>query len=532
MSRLDQTKREAARLFKLAKHNPNNLLPINNLSHAKEYVAQMKGYSDWHAYEASVKKKDFVNNIESDVISAKKIEEALQQKSYFLEELEYVTHISTVTTNKPVVFIPRTHAPVWLGSKRNTYLNKPIQLSSYPVMVSGTTGAGKSEFLRTLFAQYVVNDEGCIYMDFRGDLILAARCYAHLAKKGKEHSLRILNFSSQLKHKSFDIIRTGPTSNTIDPINPLIGCPDAFVQLFDTEVGLLIHGLALIAKERNELIDLDNIASILKLPNLITWTRSNYWGTSGTQLISAYLEHIGLYDDADEATCEAALCTHALLASKAKLFVETMSEYRHVFSLNPDVNLFDVFKNRQYLFVSLPALEKVPVGLTILSVILTAQLVNAAIAVDSINTEMKTSGNHWQNVILDSFYTLPAEFTKIISKRLPASSNWVFGIMDFDANAASTSHLLPLCNTYVFMRHESKYFPDYLKLKILENIEALPPMFYKRVANHKEFNLNSFKCGEAVVFYQTNDLEYKLEPVSLNYVPEDHTPTFKINTFD
>lgn len=50
---LDKTKKQAKRLFKLAKTN-NLSLEIKNLAHAQEVLAKINGYPDWHALEKTI----------------------------------------------------------------------------------------------------------------------------------------------------------------------------------------------------------------------------------------------------------------------------------------------------------------------------------------------------------------------------------------------------------------------------------------------------------------------------------------------
>ena len=64
MSQLDQAKKEAKRLFNLAKANQEKNqsqeieLSIPKLSSAREIVAVMNGYKNWHDYEEVLKRKD------------------------------------------------------------------------------------------------------------------------------------------------------------------------------------------------------------------------------------------------------------------------------------------------------------------------------------------------------------------------------------------------------------------------------------------------------------------------------------------
>jgi len=63
MSQLDQAKKEAKRLFNMAKASQSNEIVIENLSKSREILSVINGYKNWHEYEEVLKRKDFMLNV-------------------------------------------------------------------------------------------------------------------------------------------------------------------------------------------------------------------------------------------------------------------------------------------------------------------------------------------------------------------------------------------------------------------------------------------------------------------------------------
>ena len=93
--------------------------------------------------------------------------------------------------------------PVWFSdSEMRTHM-----------LVMGTTGAGKTEFLLYLSAQAMAQGSGVIFVDGKGDIKTWFRLFSIARRFGMEENLRVLNFGTNRKMGDikYDL------SNTINP---------------------------------------------------------------------------------------------------------------------------------------------------------------------------------------------------------------------------------------------------------------------------------------------------------------------------
>jgi DNA polymerase III delta prime subunit len=529
MSQLDQAKREAKRLFNLAKSHPEEnifKLPFTNLSSAKEYVAFMNGYDKWHDYEEHLKRKDFVYDIKDKNSINKENKAIIENKEYFIQDIEFVIHSNVKPEKQNILCHTKEHQSILLGNqfnkKQQNFFNKEKDkkwiLNNYPVLISGSTGAGKTETLLGLASQYLENKEGCIYIDGKAEHSLYYKIFSYCEEFNRLNDLYCLNFMSKNDMAFKDDIRR--KTHTIDLINPMIGNEDYFKKFFGDPIGILIHSLAVVCKSNNWLIDLQCLESMLMLPNLVNWRKNKFFGE--VEYLNEYLNNLGLLngDNSDEEELESAINNHAYNCKQATSLMETLKLYSDMFSIYPDINIKNMFLYRKVLVVFLPALEKHQEVVTLLGSLVTEQLAH-------VDRELNNLGIHFQNIIVDEFPYYIKNGTKHWQPLLNSScNNWIFALQDFGyRNQEFIQEVINYAKTTVMMKSEPgrEDFPNKLKIEMVDNMEKIPSILYFNDIKHQRegeayvFSKNRITCKDNNVL--NNDVKYYVERLKCIYRP-------------
>lgn len=540
MSLLDQAKREAKRLFKLAKNHPatNNTyqLPFTNLSHSREYIANINGYPNWHDYEENLKRKDFIYGVTDKATLHKEQKLTIENKEYFIQDKNFIVY-KNIAREESVSYKYQEHIPIIIGDsivKKGLFKNEQPEkwsLDAYPVIVSGSTGAGKTEILLSVTSQYLDNKEGCIYVDAKGDTSIYTKIFAHCQKAKRLQDLYVLNFmmgSDREKNANNKPIKK--KSNSFDPINPIIGQEEIFIEIFGNEIGKVVNRIGIVAKSRKWLLNFDSLEAIYMLPNLINWANNNYW-EEATVYIKEYLDSIGYIEDAQAEEFDNLIEQHAIKCQKMKTVMHTFEVFydQDVFSITPEIDLEDIFRERKVLMVLLPTLEKSVFETYVLAHIVTSQLAYIS-QKEVVNSFNNLYDNHWQNIIIDDVtYCIDDNLSDYFMKGVNSKqNNWIFGTQDFSYQDKKIfNKILPSCNTYLIMKvYDTPFnFPIYLKALILDNIENIPPIFAKN-SQIKDSHYISFREqseGQAYIltnknYSQQKNSSYKAEKWALERI--------------
>lgn len=439
--------------------------------------------------------------------------------------------------------------PVIMGTtivEKSLFKNKEpqtIQLydHSYPMLISGSTGAGKTETLLTMANQYIENNEGCIYVDAKGDSSIFYKLLGFCHQGKRQADLYALNFmyGSGIK-KGADNKPLKKLSNSFDPINPLIGQPHIFEDLFGMDIGAVFNNITIIAKSKNWLINIDNIEAICMLPNLIKWAKNNYWD-SATPFIETYLNSIGYNEDGDDNDFEELIEQHALKCQKIKSIIDIVKPYYDydVFSITPEIDMESIFKDRKILLIMFPTLEKSTDLVGKLANLITSQITYFS-QLNSSNTE---TNNQWQNIIIDDFfYSINDEANPALMKALGNKQNhWVFATQDFYyLNKKVFDHVVTQCQTFVIMQTSSRNInlPSHLKLMIFDNIENIPPIFAKNISAKDSYYIpfDQQREGMAYIFTPKIDSSYRkiwlFERINCKYTSSVRLEWIRLNRFE
>lgn len=543
MSQIDQAKREAKRLFKLAQTYPEinktPHLPIQSLTEAKNHVAIMNGYNNWHDYEENLRRKDFIyENIDSSK-SRELTKTSLENREYFLQELPFkINQYSKV--KESFNYIKKISEPVITGTlitqnNRDTKIEKQWQLNNYPVLYSGYIGSGKTEVLLSLSYQHIKQGEGLIYIDSKGENTLYTNFFSACTQYNRLEDLFAICFV--LGSGEFDPDKK--YGNSFDPINSIIGEQIIWQSLFGQKIGKLLNKIATIAKSKNYLLDAYSLKCMLMLPNLITWAKNGYW-ESATEDIEQYLQDIGYLQNASEDNYNVLIENHTLECNGLQQLIEIMEKYYKfkVFSMTPEIDIEQVFKQNQILVVLNATLDK-----SSAEYLFVANLVSLQVAYYATKLAKE---DIVQNIFMDDIIQyIPDNLAQYFSAAITNYNKWVFGLSDWEYSDRKTvKHILPKIGTYILMKSNmpNSYIPAELKISIMDNIENIPPLFHKH-KNIKPENywvkIDELEIGQAYIYsynltnidktYVNDQNKWYLEKIKCSYTRFEMPSYMKLN---
>ena len=555
MSQLEQAKREAKRLYKLAQ-SPEDSLQIKSLSEAREIIAKINGYYKWHDYEENLKRQDFMKG---NLVVSREIKKETTDLNidYYYQTIPfsiqtYTNRWSDYSHTDNTRY--QSHTPVEMGVPMHSHnrdkntktffsksKTKPVRLLNYPVVLTSGTGAGKSATLHTFAEQYVKNGEGLVYINGMGDMSLYSRLYAVCEKP--ENNLYYINFDCAWE-ENMETIK----GHSIDLLNPMIA-PDTepYFKILFGEVGTLLHKIALSTKSSGLLLDSTNLKAMLMPENLLNWRANGVWHEA-TQAIEDYLLDIGLGEiNTLSEINKSQLKKHAQNCERAQITIKLlkMLEDKGLLNINPEIVLDDIFYRKKILIININLWRRTPGDMGTFSDLLAANIDYHAKKLDNFireNMTKDTMDNHFQNIVIEEANLVITDnmnklFFNHLEKRLGV--NMVFAAPNYDSTTMKI--VAEHCNTLVFMRVSDSIgaVPDCFKVKLIDNLKHFDNVFC--AAESDLLELRDQKEGEGWVFSlarhemvanEQYSLEKKcyLEKIKLSYKEPEKNANVRLHT--
>lgn len=275
-----------------------------------------------------------------------------------------------ITASTPHVVFADTKLPSSLRERLAPKSSYALLETSYPVLVLGSNSNERSMAITSLLEQNIRDEMPFVYVNGLGDYNQFHRMHSLAELHGRTEEMYVLNFLS-----------TQPGGDTFDPINPLIGDENAFLELFGDDFGNLLHKVCLCEWLAGELIDTERFKSFLSLDNLgHMLEQDKYAGAKET--LEAYLSSLSKYGDVscdalrltadtcDSFNIDARVLQHVVNVAKVLQFVELLDSLP-IFSTKPTVDFTQLFKSKKFVTVLLPALEKDPKALGFINTLFT-----------------------------------------------------------------------------------------------------------------------------------------------------------------
>ena len=491
MSNFDIAKKEAVRLLKIAKENISGdtpTIPIKNLSQAKEYIARIHGYQTWYEYEQDLKIQDsmFSKSHKNEKISEiKRVLDNLNalnkpapfqfvlnnRKDEEFKSFENIERKSNVIANEK---LEKTFLPAVM---------KQHHLKHYPFYISGGCGSGAGETVISIIDDYVNNNEGAILLNGDGGHGSYWKLYSIIHQAKRSHDFYVLNFMAK------DI----SSSNTIDPINDIIGDEHLFKILFGSEIGIIVNALSQCVKQAGGLVTFSNLESFINFNNLQHFLNDSFFKEAHI-ILENYIQDI-LVEDPIKT-----IKKHVIKCIQARKMIDVILDNPFVFSTEPQIRLDRIFYKRQILSVMLPCLEKNPDHC--------AGLVSLIVGnIEHMARRFKNCQNIQNIIYKELTYSVNNELVEyIFSHDNNNTINYTYHIYDHYHKYNFDNKCIEISKTFALMKMECEY-PDALKLKIFDNL----------IINNTSFNRRSIyklNTGEAFLF---NTVEKNLNKCKLIY---------------
>ncbi len=241
------------------------------------------------------------------------------------------------------------------------------------MLVSGTTGSGKTEFLLNLLLNSFANGGGGIFVDGKGDLNVHARVLAMADQFGRADDVYVLNFMN----RSSDL---SPCSNTINPFQYMASdvITNLLVSLMDDvsadaamwkgrAVAMftgVIRVLVWLRDFEGQAMDVGVVRDSISLRKIIDFSDPVKYPTVPVEVRKSILSYLGslpgFQPEKGYKQSQTTLDQHGYLEMQWTRVLGMMADvYGDIFnSTNVDIDIRDIIENRRILVVLLPALEK------------------------------------------------------------------------------------------------------------------------------------------------------------------------------
>jgi hypothetical protein len=491
MSNFDIAKKEAVRLLKIAKENISGdtpTLPIKNLSQAKEYIARIHGYQTWYEYEQDLKMQDsmFSKSHKNEKIS--EIKRVLDN----LDDLNKKIPFQFVLNNrkdeefKSFENIERKTNVIANEKLEKTFLPAAIKqhhLKHYPFYISGGCGSGAGECIISMIDDYISNKEGVILVNGDGGYGSYWKLYSSIHQANRIHDFYVLNFTA----------KESGSSNTIDPINDIIGDEHLFKILFGDKIGVIVNALSECVKQAGGLVTFSNLESFINFSNLQQFLNDSFFKDAHS-IVESYITDT-LVEDPIKT-----IKKHVINCMQARKMIDIILENPFVFSTEPQIRLDRIFYKRQILSVMLPCLEKDPDHCTNLVSLIVGNIEHMA-------RRFKNCQNIQNVIYKELIYSVNNELVDyIFSHDNNNTINYTYHIYDHYHKYNFDNKCIEVSKTFSLMKMECEY-PNALKLKIFDNL----------IINNRSFNrrgINHLNAGECFLF---NTVDKNLNKCKLIY---------------
>ena len=255
------------------------------------------------------------------------------------------------------------------------------------MLVTGTTGSGKTEGLLGFAANALSWGSGLVYIDGKGDVSIYARVFALAYQSGRLQDLMVLNFMSRSgASRSVTSMRLNPfaqgsaetlTHLVVSLMDDVGGDGAMWKGRASAMLAGVMRALCWLRDNRGQRLDTSVIRDHMNLRHMIALMDGSGIPEVHVSSIRAYLRSLpGYVEERGNKQPQTALDQHGYLEMQFTKILGSMADvYGHIFGdEGVDIDMNDVVLNRRILVVMLPALEKSPDEIANLGKIVLASL--------------------------------------------------------------------------------------------------------------------------------------------------------------
>ena len=293
---------------------------------------------------------------------------------------------------------PKTGKLEWKKGSGITYLGRDLETKEQVysgdsdlrthMLVLGTTGSGKTEFLLGLVANALVQNTGFIYVDGKGDPKLQKEIFRLARYLGREDDLLIINFitsgrdfvdrQSDKVTNNMNLMSNTSSGMLIELIVSLMddsgGGGDMWKGRAISFVAALTRPLIYLRDQGYLNLSPEKYLEYFELNVIeeLVWEHNGRYGDMFDVIVAPLRSYLvtlpgyqkGKIKQQDQKTLE----QHGFIVMQlTRIFNDLTFNYGHIFkSKVGDVDFYDVVINRRCLVVLLPALERAPDSLRML----------------------------------------------------------------------------------------------------------------------------------------------------------------------
>lgn len=517
MNQLAQAKKEAKRLYSLAKNNPQSELHIPSLSHAQKIVAFMNGYNNWHDFEQNLNKKDNLKefntskNLISNIVEylPSSIEKNLN--NYHVQPsmnnlLHYSEKAPTFDLNIKNQGLGGTIGTTIIKGK---FSSKEYKVPLWPRNTTywGMNGSGLYTSLESFVYQVINKDSGIIYFNGESDPYIYSKLYLVCETCNRINDLFCLNFNAQNKKQT----------HTIDPINPMIRFKDNFLIMFGMTNSMfseIFYELCFYCYQNNIAIDSNTLINLMSLNNLINYENHVLQEVFSSQSkdIENYLNSLNTEHNNTIQLIQA----HHMNVQNALIYCEVIKKYESLgmFSYQSQIDLEMIVSQSKILLVLCPKENNTEINHLMTTYLLTMQSLAFKKAEGNIIGEVfKLSGYLTINVFdnIGSIFN-PITWT-LFEKNLNEQKGKrivnIIASQDYSSGLKATT-VKNIPNIHSFNEVLS-HFEQHMLMKV-ENSQSIPPIIIQKIVSECENFENIFyknstalkdlKVAEGYYFYK------------------------------
>lgn len=276
---------------------------------------------------------------------------------------------------KPLFMGPDANSIMYLGTDTK---GRPICTDSNTtrthLLVSGTTGAGKTATLLSFMSNAFAWGSGGVFIDGKGDVSLFVSMAGLADHFGRRDDLYTLNFmngygisDSALRSHRFNPFEKGDSASLTALLSDIFGdasTPAMWRGRAQAMLTVLMRYLCWMRDKQGQYLDAAVIRNHLSLDTFIDLAYSPRHSDVPDSIrrgIAHYLEALPGFQEKDGSAQPTETTTqHGFLEMQLTRILGTMADvYGHIFCAGAsDIDMEDIVRNRRFLLVLLPALEK------------------------------------------------------------------------------------------------------------------------------------------------------------------------------
>ncbi len=305
---------------------------------------------------------------------------------------------------------PESHPYVYMGiDKYNMPVEVPVNLLKQHVLLLGSTGSGKTTFLRYFLKTLLKTGGGCCFVDGKADVAdMYQIFYSEVCEADREEDLYVINFLNPSQSHSFNPLLYGDANFLSEILAGLLKqasgdqvyWQERGLELMRSTLSVLVWmrdnmGLKLSVKTIHEYLNLHKLIELAKNPDIPDEDLSKGMPIPVKSRLKNYLNSLTPNWDKDEINPEEmaeAIRQFGYGVQQWSSMLDLLGgAYANIFNTDdPDIDIKDIVLNNKILYVLLPALKQSPqtlsaLGRMILSVfkIVFSELIGETIVGDS-----------------------------------------------------------------------------------------------------------------------------------------------------